>query len=199
MEHGVLNSLVTALMPTASTSQIMSANECFEPITSNIYKRKVLSGEFIIANKYLIDDLIGLNLWTEEIRQQMIITEGSIQNIAEIPDDIKKLYKNVWEISQRTIIDMAADRAPYIDQSQSMNLFVEEPNFSKLSSMHFHVWNKGLKSIYYLRSKARSRPQQFTIDPNVATAVALKEAAYKESKKRDNMVCTDEVCLMCSA
>lgn len=165
---GVRNSLLISPMPTASTSQIMGFTECFEPITSNIYKRKTLAGEFILVNKYLVHDLTKLGLWTTDIKNKIVINDGSIQNLTEIPDEIKCLYKTVWEIKQKVIIDMAADRAPFICQSQSMNLFMESPVYTKLSSMHFYTWKKGLKTgIYYLRSKPKARTQQFTIDPSL--------------------------------
>lgn len=164
-EYGLYNSLLTALMPTASTSQILGNYECFEAITSNIYLRRTLAGEFIIINKYLIKDLIKLNLWSKKMKNKIIKNNGSIQNIKNIPTDIKNLYKTVWEISQKVIIDLSADRGLYIDQSQSMNLFVAEPNFKKLSAMHFYAWSKGLKTgMYYLRTKPKSASQQFTIE-----------------------------------
>lgn len=170
-KHGVLNSLLIAPMPTASTSQIMSANECFEPFTSNLYKRKTLAGEFIIVNKYLIGDLIKINQWNKDIKDQIMLGDGSIQHIPSIPTEIKELYKTVWEIKQKVLIDMAADRGPYVCQSQSMNLFMESPDFKKLSSMHFYSWQKGLKTgIYYLRSKSKAKTQQFTIDPSLKMA-----------------------------
>lgn len=164
--YGVLNSLLIAPMPTASTSQIMSSNECFEPFTSNIYKRKTIAGEFIIVNNYLVKDLLKLGIWTKDIKDRIILGDGSVQNIAEIPDHIKSLYKTVWEIKQKVLIDMAVQRGPFICQSQSMNLFLESPDFKKLSSMHFYSWQNGLKTgIYYLRSKAKAKTQQFTLDP----------------------------------
>lgn len=163
--YGVRNSLLVALMPTASTSQIFGFNECFEPITSNIYIRRVLSGEYQVVNKYLIDDLNKLGLWDIEMKNLIIFNDGSIQNIENIPADIKELYKTVWEIPQRIVIDMAADRAPFIDQSQSMNLFLENVTFSKLTSMHFYAWKKGLKTgIYYLRTKAAASAIKFSVD-----------------------------------
>lgn len=163
-KYGVRNSLLVAPMPTASTSQILGNNECFEPYTSNLYKRRVLAGDFAIVNKHLLKDLIDLGLWNENLKDQIISANGSIQNIDEIPKNIKELYKTVWEISQKTIIDMAADRGAYICQSQSMNLFVENPNMAKLSSMHFYAWEKGLKTgMYYLRSKAGSEAIKFTV------------------------------------
>tara|TARA_B100000925_G_scaffold273304_1_gene237940 strand:+ start:986 stop:3454 length:2469 start_codon:yes stop_codon:yes gene_type:complete len=165
-ENGVRNSLLIALMPTASTSQIMGNNEAFEAITSNLYKRKTLAGEFILINKYLVEDLIKLDLWNIDIREKIMINDGSVQNIEEIPDNIKSLYKTVWEIKQKNIIDLSADRAPYICQAQSMNLFVAEPNPNLLTKMHFYTWGKGLKTgMYYLRTRPRASTQQFTIDP----------------------------------
>jgi ribonucleoside-diphosphate reductase alpha chain len=165
MEHGVRNSLLVAPMPTASTSQILGNNECFEPYTSNIYTRRVLSGEFIIVNKHLLKDLVNLGLWNNSMKNRIIAANGSIQNIQEIPQDLKDLYKTVWEIKQRTIIDMAADRGAFICQSQSLNLFVDNPTMSKLTSMHFYGWKKGLKTgMYYLRSQAASQAVQFTVE-----------------------------------
>lgn len=164
MESGVRNSLLVAPMPTASTSQILGNNECFEPYTSNIYTRRTLSGEFVVVNKHLLKDLIALGLWNSDMKERMIAANGSIQQIDEIPDYIKALYKTVWEISQRVIIDMAADRGAFICQSQSMNLFVQSPTFGKLSSMHFYAWERGLKTgMYYLRSKAATDPIKFTL------------------------------------
>ena len=155
LKHGVYNSLLLAPMPTASTSQILGNNECFEPYTSNIYTRRVLSGEFIVVNKHLLRDLVKLNLWNSEIKNKIVAANGSVQDIAEIPENIKEIYKTVWEIKQRAVIDMAADRGAFIDQSQSLNLFIQDPNFAKLSSMHFYAWKKGLKTgMYYLRTKA---------------------------------------------
>ena len=162
---GVRNSLLVAPMPTASTSQILGNNECFEPYTSNIYTRRVLSGEFIIVNKHLLEDLVQLGLWNNTMKNKIIANNGSIQNIVEIPEDIKELYKTVWEIKQRNIIDMAADRGAYICQSQSLNLFVDSPSAAKLTSMHFYAWKKGLKTgMYYLRTQAATQAVQFTIE-----------------------------------
>jgi len=164
-QFGVRNSLLAAPMPTASTSQIFGNNECFEPYTSNIYTRRVLSGEFIIVNKHLLKDLVNLGLWNNSMKNKIITANGSIQNIDEIPADIKELYKTVWEIKQRNIIDMAADRGAYICQSQSLNLFVDNPNTSKLTSMHFYAWKKGLKTgMYYLRTQAATQAVQFTVE-----------------------------------
>ena len=163
-KHGVRNSLLLAPMPTASTSQILGNNECFEPYTSNIYTRRVLSGEFIVVNKHLLKDLIGLNLWNESMKDRLMEANGSIQGIKEIPDDIKLLYRTVWEVSQKSIIDMAADRGAYICQSQSTNIHMQDANFGKLTSMHFHAWKKGLKTgLYYLRTKAAADAIKFTI------------------------------------
>ena len=163
-EHGVRNSLLLAPMPTASTSQILGNNECFEPYTSNIYARRTLSGEYIIVNKHLLKDLIDRDLWNDEMKEKLMASNGSIQNIPDIPADLKELYKTAYELSQKVIIDMAADRGAFICQSQSLNLFVEEPNFGKLSSMHFYGWQRGLKTgMYYLRTKAAVDPIKFTI------------------------------------
>jgi ribonucleoside-diphosphate reductase alpha chain len=165
MNHGVRNSLLVAPMPTASTSQILGNNECFEPYTSNIYTRRVLSGEFVIVNKHLLRDLVNLGLWTPAMKDKIITANGSVQDIAEIPQEIKDLYKTVWEIKMRTIIDMAADRGAYICQSQSLNLFINQPNASKLTSMHFYAWKKGLKTgMYYLRTQAASQAVKFTVE-----------------------------------
>jgi len=163
-KYGVRNSLLLAPMPTASTSQILGNNECFEPYTSNIYSRRVLSGEFIIVNKHMLRDLVDLGIWNEDLKNKIIGANGSIQNISEIPDNIKELYKTVWEIKQKAIIDMAADRGAYICQSQSLNIFMETPNMAKLTSMHFYAWKKGLKTgMYYLRSKAAAEAIKFTV------------------------------------
>lgn len=196
---GLRNSLMIAPMPTASTSQIMGFNECFEPFTSNLYKRKTMAGEFILVNKYLINDLIELNLWNKDLKDKIMLSDGSVQNIKEIPDNIKSLYKTVWEIKQKVLIDQAADRGKYICQSQSMNLFVEDPDFKKLSSMHFYSWSSGLKTgIYYLRSKPKAKQQKFTVDPNLQkfANVNKKEESKEENKE---IVCTDEVCVVCSS
>jgi ribonucleoside-diphosphate reductase alpha chain len=165
MKNGVRNSLLLAPMPTASTSQILGNNECFEPYTSNIYVRRVLSGEFAVVNKHLFKDLIKLGLWNESMKNKLIIANGSVQEIPEIPQSIKDLYKTVWEIKQKTIIDMAADRGAFICQSQSLNIHIQEPNFGKLTSMHFYAWRKGLKTgMYYLRTKSAADAIKFTVD-----------------------------------
>ena len=181
-QHGIRNSLLVAPMPTASTSQILGNNECFEPFTSNIYSRRTLAGEFIVVNKYLIRELLDINIWNDDIKNSIISNKGSIQHITNIPQHIKDKYKIVWEIPMKHIIDMAADRGAYICQSQSMNLWQEDPTYNSLTSMHFYAWKKGLKTgIYYLRRKARHQAQQFTIDPT------------NTQKKED-----EEPCEMCS-
>ncbi len=173
VKKGTRNSLLLAPMPTASTSQILGNNECFEPYTTNIYLRRTLAGEFVVVNKHLVEDLKKIGLWSKEMKDLMVKANGSVQNIIDIPDDLKELYKTVWEMSQKTIIDMAADRGVYIDQSQSMNLFVESPTISKLSSMHMYAWKTGLKTgMYYLRSKAKARPIQFSLEAECAMCSA---------------------------
>ena len=163
---GMRNSLLVAPMPTASTSQILGNNECFEPFTSNLYSRRVLSGEFMVVNKYLVEDLVARGLWTSEVRTSIIANNGSIQGMTELPEDIRELYKTVWEIPMKTLINLARDRAPFICQSQSLNLFLAEPTPSKVSSMHFYAWKAGLKTgCYYLRTKAAAKAQQFTVEP----------------------------------
>jgi ribonucleoside-diphosphate reductase alpha chain len=172
-QYGVRNSLLLAPMPTASTAQILGNNECFEPYTSNLYTRRVLSGEFIVVNKHLLKDLVKLGLWNEELKNKLMLHNGSVQNIEEIPDNIKELYKTAWEISQRTIIDMAAERGAYICQSQSLNIFMENPNFAKLTSMHFYGWKQGLKTgMYYLRTKAAADAIKFTVKKEASEAPA---------------------------
>ncbi|NNE30143.1 MAG: ribonucleoside-diphosphate reductase subunit alpha, partial [Saprospiraceae bacterium] len=182
-KHGIRNSLLLAPMPTASTSQILGNNECFEPYTSNIYTRRTLSGEYIIVNKHLLQDLIGLGLWNDDMKQKLMANNGSIQTIEEIPQEIKDLYKTAYELSQKVIIDMAADRGAYICQSQSLNLFVENPNFGKLSSMHFYGWQAGLKTgMYYLRSKAAVDPIKFTLNEKHQRVGSASEEAAGTSK-----------------
>jgi ribonucleoside-diphosphate reductase alpha subunit len=182
--HGLRNSLLMAPMPTASTSQILGYNECIEPITSNIYSRRTLAGEFIIANKYLMHDLIKLNMWNDNIKNNIIANNGSIQHIDSIPEDVRNKYKTVWEIPMRSLIDMAADRGAFICQSQSLNLWLEDPTYNSLTSMHFYSWNKGLKTgIYYLRRRGKHQAQQFTIEP----------------EKVKNVEQEEEICEMCSA
>ena len=182
-KYGVRNSLLLAPMPTASTSQILGNNECIEPYTSNIYNRRVLSGEFVVVNKHLLKDLVKLGLWDNTMKNRLLAENGSIQNIDEIPENIKDLYKTVWEISQKAIIDMAADRGAYICQSQSLNLFIPNPNFAKLSSMHFYGWKKGLKTgMYYLRSKAAVDAIKFTVDK----AAIAKPAQETQADSTEN-------------
>ena len=186
--YGVRNSLLLAPMPTASTAQIMGFTEAFEPITANIYKRRTLAGEFIVVNKNLVKDLKAHNLWDKNMKDKLIVNNGSVQSIEEIPDDIKLKYKTVWEISQKHIINQAADRGAYIDQSQSMNLFMEDATYKKLTNMHFYAWKKGLKTgMYYLRTKAKAKIQQFSIDAN-------KTKSNFQDEKAD-----DGECVMCSA
>jgi len=164
--QGMRNSLLVAPMPTASTSQILGNNECFEPFTSNLYTRRVLAGDFVVVNKYLVEDLVRLGLWTSETRTTIIANSGSIQGMTELPGELRELYKTAWEIPQKTLINMARDRAPFICQSQSLNLFLSEPSYAKMSSMHFYAWKTGLKTgCYYLRTRAVSSAQKFTVEP----------------------------------
>jgi len=185
IDYGLRNSLLVAPMPTASTSQILGFNECFEPLTSNIYSRRTLAGEFVMANKYLMKDLISIDLWNQKIKDNIIANKGSIQQIDTIPQFIRDKYKVVWEMPMKHLIDMAADRGAFICQSQSLNLWIEDPNYNILTSMHFYSWSKGLKTgIYYLRRKAKHQAQQFTLEPT--------KIKNKEEKE-------DEPCEMCSA
>mgnify|MGYP001307795161 FL=1 len=209
-QFGIRNSLLLAPMPTASTSQVLGNNECFEPYTSNIYTRRTLSGEYIVVNKHLLKDLIGLGLWDDEMKHKLLASNGSVQNIPELPQDLKDLYKTVWELSQKAIIDMAADRGAFICQSQSMNLFVENPNYGKLSSMHFYAWQKGLKTgMYYLRSKAATDPIKFTVDQKqleqqkaiTLANKAVAVAATAEDVAEEGAVCNldDPDCIACGS
>ena len=190
MEHGVRNSLLVAPMPTASTSQILGNNEAFEPYTSNIYTRRVLSGEFIVVNKHLLEDLVALGLWDEELKQAIMRANGSIQHIDGIPEDLKELYKTVWELSMKDIIDMSRHRGYFIDQSQSLNLFMENANFAKLTSMHFYAWKSGLKTgMYYLRTKSAVDAIKFTLskeakkeEPAAERQVAQRAAETMKAK-----------------
>jgi ribonucleoside-diphosphate reductase alpha chain len=224
-KHGVRNSLLVAPMPTASTSQILGNNECFEPYTSNIYTRRVLSGEFIVVNKHLLEDLVNLGLWDEDLKQELMRANGSVQNIDNIPDDIKELYQTAWELSMKDIIDMSRQRGYFIDQSQSLNLFMEGATMAKLTSMHFYGWKSGLKTgMYYLRTKSAVDAIKFTLDkkkkektpeaatktvaaPTAATATASAKPAAVEpltpgelkemlAKSREN---EDDDCLMCGS
>jgi ribonucleoside-diphosphate reductase alpha chain len=168
-------------MPTASTSQILGNNECFEPYTSNIYTRRVLSGEFIVVNKHLLEDLVNLGLWNENLKQELMRANGSIQHIDSIPDEIKALYKTVWELSMKDIIDMSRQRGYFIDQSQSLNLFLDNANYAKLTSMHFYAWKSGLKTgMYYLRTKAAVDAIKFTLDNTKKKEVPVSVAAEAE-------------------
>jgi ribonucleotide reductase alpha subunit len=183
MKHGVRNSLLVAPMPTASTSQILGYNECFEPLTSNIYSRRTLAGEFVVVNKYLMNELIQMGLWNEQIKNNIVLNKGSVQQLTMLPETIRNKYKIVWEIPMKHLIDMAADRGAFICQSQSLNLWMEDPVYNKLTSMHFYSWEKGLKTgIYYLRRKAKHQAQQFTIEPE-----------HNSSEEKE------EICEMCSA
>jgi ribonucleoside-diphosphate reductase alpha chain len=183
MRDGVANSLLIALMPTASTSQILGNNECFEPITSNMYTRRTIAGDFIVINKYLVKDLMKLGLWNVDMKNEIVANNGSVQNISSIPQNIKNLYKTVWEIKQKVLIDQSIDRGPFICQTQSLNLFFEEPNHNMLTSAFFHGWKNGLKTgSYYIRTRPKAQAQQFTIDPTKKAG----ETKY-------------EVCEMCSA
>ena len=196
-KYGVRNSLLLAPMPTASTAQILGNNECFEPYTSNVYTRRVLSGEFIIVNKHLLKDLVKAGLWTKEMRQTIMSTSGSIQNISEIPQNLKDLYKTAWEISQKSIIDLASDRGAYICQSQSLNIFMENANFGKLTSMHFYGWEKGLKTgMYYLRTKAATDAIKFTVDKAM-----VYDSTTEDVDAQNAIACSlenPENCEMCS-
>ena len=205
IKHGTRNSLLTALMPTASSSQLLGWNECFEPITNNIYTRKTLAGTFVVVNKYLINDLLELGLWTPAMKDRIILADGSVQGIQEIPLEIRERYKTVWEMSQRVIIDMAADRSPYICQTSSMNLFVKNPTFKTLNSMHFYSWGLGLKTgCYYLRSQAKTAAQKFSVDleqvkkeNNTETMADTKADVVVPVAKVEEK--QEPECLMCSS
>jgi ribonucleoside-diphosphate reductase alpha chain len=199
-KHGARNSLLIAPMPTASTSQILGNNECFEPYTSNIYTRRVLSGEFIVVNKHLLQDLIQLGIWDEKMKQDLIASNGSVQHIDRIPLNIKELYRTVWEIPQKAIIDMAADRGAFICQSQSLNIHLQDANFAKLTSMHFYAWKKGLKTgMYYLRTKAAADAIKFTIQKEQATQEPTDSGA--EQQQEAPLICNldDPTCIACSS
>jgi len=184
VDHGLQNSLLVAPMPTASTSQILGYNECFEPFTSNLYTRRTLAGEFVVVNKYLMNELIKLGYWNETIKNNIIVNKGSIQQLDFLPQNIRDKYKIVWEIPMKHLIDMSADRGAFICQSQSLNLWVEDPTYNTLTSMHFYSWKKGLKTgIYYLRRKAKHQPQQFTIQPETI----------------NSRLVNDDICESCSA
>jgi len=190
---GLRNSLLVAPMPTASTAQIMGNNEAFEPYTTNIYLRRTLAGEFVMINKHLVRDLQKINKWSPEIKNEIIRAGGSVQSL-DIPQNLKDIYRTVWEISQKSILDMAADRGAYIDQSQSLNIFMENPSVAKLSSMHFYGWKKSLKTgMYYLRTRAKAKPQQVTVTPS--------PTAQQAPTEEEVLACSlenPEGCLMCS-
>merc|ERR1712045_513101 len=180
--HGLRNSLLVAPMPTASTAQILGNNESFEPYTQNLYVRRVLSGEFVQVNRHLLKDLINRGLWNEDVRVQLIAHNGSVQHIDQIPSDIKELYKTVWEIKQRAVLDMAADRGAYIDQSQSLNIHMVDATTAKLSSMHFHAWQLGLKTgMYYLRTKAAVDAIKFTVEVDKVKRASLQTSTTRPS------------------
>ncbi|MGY6562312.1 MAG: ribonucleoside-diphosphate reductase subunit alpha [Luteibaculaceae bacterium] len=199
-KHGLRNSLLLAPMPTASTAQILGNNECFEPYTSNIYTRRVLSGEFIIVNKYLLKDLVKLGIWNDKLKNKLIANKGSVQHIQEIPENLKALYKTAWEISQKTILEMAADRGAFICQSQSLNIFMSEPNFGKLTSMHFYGWKLGLKTgMYYLRTKAAVDAIQFTVEKQAQVDDQPKTKTAEQAQAEIACSLDDpENCEMCS-
>jgi ribonucleotide reductase alpha subunit len=186
MTWGVRNSLLIAPMPTASTSQILGNTECFEPFTSNIYTRRTSAGEFVIANKYMIQSLLDIGIWNEELKNNIIANKGSIQHLDMIPQDIRDKYKTVWEIPMKRLIDMARDRGAFVCQSQSMNLWMEDPTYKTLTSMHFYSWKQGLKTgVYYLRRKPKHQPQQFTIAPSTTGGDTVETVE-------------DDICEMCS-
>lgn len=206
--HGIRNSLLIAPMPTASTAQILGNNESFEPYTSNMYIRRVLSGEFQVVNHHLLKDLVERGLWDDDIKNELVLHNGSVQNIAAVPDDLKELYKTVWEIPQKTLIKMAADRGAFIDQSQSLNIHIAQPNYGKMSSMHFYGWKLGLKTgMYYLRTMPAANPIQFTVDKTkINNAKATAETnGHLESEEEINMrslVCSlenNDECLSCGS
>ena len=207
VQKGIRNSLLMAPMPTASTSQILGYTECFEPMTSNIYARRTLAGEYVVVNRYLMEDLMVRGLWNEALKQRIIMQNGSVQGIKEVPDDLQLLYKTSWEIKQKTLIDMAAQRGPFICQSQSLNLFMENPTYAKLTSMHFYAWKQGLKTgCYYLRTKAPVMAQKFTVDPRLMQGSAVvtdepdveesdsdEELTIEEKKRRDRAALKDRL------
>jgi ribonucleoside-diphosphate reductase alpha chain len=185
--NGMRNSLLLAPMPTASTSQILGYNECFEPFTTNLYTRRTLAGEFIIVNKYLMADLMKRGLWNENMKQKIIAMNGSIQEISEIPESVRALYRTAWELKQRTLIDLAAARGAFICQSQSLNLFVADSTYAKLTSMHFYSWKKGLKTgCYYLRTKAPVTAQKFTVDPRLLAAISANVSSTSSVAETDD-------------
>jgi ribonucleoside-diphosphate reductase alpha chain len=197
VEHGLRNSLLLAPMPTASTSQILGNNEAFEPITSNIYTRRTLAGEFIVINKYLMRELIDMGLWNERLKNNIIANRGSVQQLTHLSEHLRNKYKTVWEIQMKDVIDMSADRAVFICQSQSLNLWMEDPSYGPLTSMHFYAWNKGLKTgLYYLRRKPKHQAQQFTIEP-----MAQNQNSSHEDNDKNLILDQDDenICTMCSS
>lgn len=193
--HGTRNSLFIALMPTASTSQILGNNECFEPFTSNIYTRRTLAGEFQLVNKYLMEDLIRIGLWSNEMKNLIIEYDGSIQNIPGIPKELKDLYKISWELKMKTILDMAADRQAFVDQSQSLNIYMEQPTYKKLTSMHFYGWRRGLKTgMYYLRTKPITNPIKFTVDQSLLIKTLSSLQDFEFSDQNDQNTCQSCSC-----
>jgi ribonucleotide reductase alpha subunit len=213
-QYGARNSLLLAPMPTASTSQILGNNECIEPITSNLYTRRVLSGEFTVINKHLVEDLIQLGLWNKQLKDKIVLHNGSVQKVAEIPEQIREIYKTVWEIKQKRIVEMAASRSPFIDQSQSLNIHMEGANAAKLTALHFTAWKLGLKTgMYYLRTKAASDATKFTVEQPVqatatmaATPVLMADGSVGVGMISDataaDLVCSldnPEACVSCGS
>jgi ribonucleoside-diphosphate reductase alpha chain len=201
---GIRNSLLLAPMPTASTSQILGFNESFEPFTSNIYQRRTLAGEFTVINRYLIRDLINLGIWSVDLKNRILLGNGSIQHIQEIPQTIRDLYKTAWELKQRVLIDQSADRGIYVCQSQSLNLFVEDPEFAKLSNMHFYAWKKGLKTgMYYLRTRPKAKTMAFSIEATAITSGGGSSNMQTHSPRSDEVAFAcrrdDPSCTMCSS
>ncbi|RKP11608.1 ribonucleoside-diphosphate reductase large chain, partial [Piptocephalis cylindrospora] len=201
-KHGARNSLLLAPMPTASTSQILGYNECFEPYTSNIYTRRVLAGEFQVVNPWLLRDLVDMGLWDDSMKNRIIANSGSVQNIPSIPTHIKEIYRTTWEISQKSIIDMAADRGAFIDQSQSLNIFIAEPTYGRLTSMHFYGWKKGLKTgMYYLRTRPAADAIQFTVDQRALGEATADDKSVDEVTEEMKLACSidnKDACTMCS-
>ena len=198
--------MLLALMPTASTAQIMNNTEAFEPVDSCIFKRRVLSGEYIVINKYLVQDLLDLGLWSKELKDTIIANDGSIQNVNSIPDDLKAIYKTVWEISMKSVIEQCKDRGVFVDQMQSMNLFMANPNYKRLTSMHFYAWKCNLKSgMYYLRSKSSYQAGKFSIDADLEKSIREKKERGEALKKEEEeaiLACSrenPESCTMCSS
>jgi ribonucleotide reductase alpha subunit len=202
-KHGVRNSLLTALMPTATTSQIMGFVECFEPITSNLYRRTTLSGEYVVSNPILVEKLTALGLWNKDMRQKLLAFKGSVQNIDEVPEHLKKVFKTAFELKLKPLVVQSIERGPFIDQSQSLNLFMASPNSEQLSSGHFFGWSRGLKTgMYYLRSKPAVDALQFGIDAELLNKIVQKETTEEPAKPepaKPKRVCNEHFCEMCSA